>query len=60
MKRKRNYQNAVEFQNMRSYLGIKVRNFCSGCGQEIHEPIYCEECQEQVEKVRELKKKFNK
>lgn len=47
-----------QFQGMRKYLGLHVRNFCSGCGDEIHEPVYCEECQEQLDRIRILKQKF--
>ena len=48
----------MKFQQMKRFLGIRrVRNYCSGCGEEIHEPVYCEDCHEEVEQVR-LKGQF--
>ncbi len=48
----------MKFQQMKRFLGIRrVRNYCSGCGEEIHEPVYCEDCHEEVEQVR-LKSQF--
>jgi len=47
-----------QFQEMKKYLGIQVRNFCTGCGEELHEPIYCEECQKQLNRIRSLRQKF--
>jgi len=48
----------IKFQQMKRFLGIRhVRNYCSGCGEEIHEPVYCEECLDEVEHVR-LKQQY--
>lgn len=59
MRIKKDYLRDIDFQGMRHYLGIRrVRNFCSGCGEELHEPIYCEECAKQVERIKVLKRKF--
>jgi len=43
----------MKFQQMKRFLGIRhVRNYCSGCGEEIHEPVYCVDCQEEVARVK--------
>jgi hypothetical protein len=43
----------MQFQQMKRFLGIRhVRNFCSGCGEEIHEPVYCTDCHEEVSRVK--------
>ncbi len=35
----------AKFQHMKRYLGIRhVRNYCSGCGEQIQEPVYCDDC----------------
>ena len=48
----------MKFQQMKRFLGIRhVRNYCSGCGEEIHEPVYCEDCLEEVERIK-LKNEF--
>ena len=48
----------MKFQQMKRFLGIRhVKNFCSGCGEEIHEPVYCEECLEEVERIK-LREQF--
>ncbi|MDD5040272.1 MAG: hypothetical protein PHY34_03930 [Patescibacteria group bacterium] len=42
----------IKFQQMKRFLGIqRVRNYCSGCGEEIHEPVYCESCAVEIERV---------
>jgi hypothetical protein len=51
-KSKRELLEDMKFQQMKRFLGIRqVRNYCSGCGEEIHEPVYCTECQEEVARV---------
>jgi len=43
----------MKFQEMKRFLGIqRVRNYCSGCGDEIHEPVYCDSCTEEINKIR--------
>ncbi|MFA6098393.1 MAG: hypothetical protein WCV50_00850 [Patescibacteria group bacterium] len=51
-KTKRELIEDMKFQQMKRFLGIhRVRNYCSGCGEEIHEPIYCQECQAEIERI---------
>ncbi|MFA5134598.1 MAG: hypothetical protein WC505_02305 [Patescibacteria group bacterium] len=48
----------MQFQQMKRFLGIRrVRNYCSGCGEEIHEPVYCGECSDEIERIK-LRSKF--
>ena len=48
----------MNFQQMKRYLGIRrVRNYCSGCGEEIHEPVYCTDCTEEIDRV-QLRSKY--
>jgi len=57
-KTKRELLEDMKFQQMKRFLGIRrVRNYCSGCGEEMHEPIYCQDCQEEIERI-ELKDRF--
>jgi len=52
-KTKRELFEDMKFQQMKRYLGIRqVRNYCSGCGEEIHEPVYCQECEEEVKRAK--------
>jgi len=52
-KTERELMEDMKFQEMKRFLGIRrVRNFCSGCGEEIHEPVYCLDCQEEIERLR--------
>ena len=52
-KSKRELLEDMKFQQMKRFLGIRhVRNYCSGCGEEIHEPVYCQECHEEVERTK--------
>ena len=57
-KSKRELLEDIRFQQMKRYLGIqRVRNYCTGCGEEFHEPVYCAECAEEVERV-QFRNKF--
>lgn len=57
-KTKRELLEDIRFQQMKRYLGIQqVRNYCSGCGEEFHEPVYCGDCSEEVERV-QFRNKF--
>ena len=51
-KSKRELIEDMKFQQMKRYLGIRhIRNYCAGCGEEINEPVYCEECTEEVKRI---------